>query len=77
MEYIDSFLLFESNDDFISNLTNFCEENLVYLIDYGLRVKVEKLRDYYSFSDSFRQQNNLATHYNGGYQFKFKKIFLV
>jgi len=70
VEYIDSFLLFESNDDFISNLTNFCEENLVYLIDYGLRVKVEKLRDYYSFSDSFRQQNNLATHYNGGYQFK-------
>lgn len=44
MEYIDSFLLFESNDDFISNLTNFCEENLVYLIDYGLRVKVEKFK---------------------------------
>lgn len=69
MEYIDSFLLFESNDDFISNLTNFCEENLVYLIDYGLRVKVEKLRDY-CFSDAFIQKNNLATHYNSGYQFK-------
>jgi len=63
VEYIDSFLLFESNDDFISNLTNFSEENLVYLIDYGLRVKVEKLGDY------GRIQNNLATHYSGGYQF--------
>lgn len=74
MEYIDSFLLFESNDDFISNLTNFCEENLVYLIDYGLRVKVEKLREY-SVSDdlAYGVQNNLATHYSGGYQFNLEK----
>lgn len=67
MEYIDSFLLFESNDDFISNLTNFCEENLVYLIDYGLRIKVEELGHYENIN-AF-----LATHYNGGYQFKLEE----
>lgn len=69
MKHINRF--FENTDDsFISDLTNFCEENLVYLIDYGLRISVEKLRSSHSYTAD--TQNNRSTHYHGGYSFQLR-----